>query len=269
MAITPDELRQKTFSIVRKGFDQREVIRYLEALALELEAASTIAADEEIVVADVVEVEPVVDTPSLTTGSEATPVAHDEFDKVASEISGMLRHAQDSAEKIRSDAENDARALVEQVRTDIEADRAAHEDAAAELIRRTEERAGAMRTEAEEYSSRVRTEADEYVEARTRELSLNAEADRAEAESELKAAKIDAETTIEKAKNEAAEILARSEAEAKARADELTSQARATIEAFYDAEKSSRENLELARTNIENALAQLHVSEIADQAVSS
>ncbi len=294
MAITPDEIRNKTFSIHRRGYDQQEVSRYLAAIADELAAfnesvAAGNAGGDDIIVAEVVpgedgassqdQTDVVAEeistlTPEPAPSKSMQSFNSDEFDRVGTEISVMLRQAQESAMKIRSDAESEARTLVDQIRLDIEADRLAHEQAAGELITRTEERAAEIRTEAEGYSNQTRTEADSYaVDVRDRaesertELTAAVEADRKLAADKLSAASEDAEVTLADAKREADEIRKQAEADAKAEADEMLESARRTLNELVEAEKMSKQNLEEARVNIENALNNLRLTSVSDSSL--
>ena len=181
----------------------------------------------------------------------------------------MLRQAQESALKIRTDAEIEARTLVDQVRLDIETDRAAHEQAASELINRTEEQATRIRTDAEIYASETRRAADEYAagkreeaEKYQRDSEIAADADRKLAVEKLESAKREAEATIANANERAAEIVSSAEGEARTTSERILGQATSTLEGFADAERQSRSSLEAAKTAIESALTQLRVSEI-------
>lgn len=291
MALSPDEVRNKTFPINRKGYDQAAVHRYLDAVANELADFNRHASDQdEIIVADVVNVEvddaelvpsapaiadsPQIEEPAMTAAVPSSSA--DDFDRVGNEISLMLRQAQESSIKIRNDAEVEARTLVDQVRIDIEADRLAHEQAAGELISRTEERANEVRLEAETYSTRTRTGADEYAAERRQsadreahESAAAAEADRKLAGEKLAAATSEAEVAVAEAKKQAAEIIANAESQAKERSDELLSEARSTFAKLVDAERSSRANLVEANTNIRKALDQLRLTEMDDSAIVS
>jgi len=292
MAISPDDLRNKTFAIVKKGYDRPDVHRYLGAIADELEAFNRQAdAENEIVLADIIDVEstsddtPMIETPNAVdapkldepemTAKVSGPSA-DDFDRVGNEISLMLRQAQESSIKIRNDAEVEARTLVDQVRLDIESDRLAHEQAAGELISRTEERAAIVRSEAEDYATQARNSADDYADERResaeREASESeaaAEADRKLAAEKLDAASKEAESTVAEAKTRAEEIISKAEADAQARSDQLLDEARTTLTTLVEAEKSSRENLEDARKNIQAALEQLRLTDIDNGAVAA
>lgn len=290
MATSPDDLRNKTFSIVKKGYERGEVHRFLGTVADELQAFnSAVQSDEEIVVADVVdedepkvldavevspEPEPVaaatdhgadeVEAQQAVFTPSQSPASVDDFDRMGNEISLMLRQAQESAFKIRSDAEVEARTLVDQVRLDIESDRLAHEQAAAELISRTEERAAQVRTEAEDYAADVRGSADEYSNEKRAEIDrlheealAAAEADRTEAAATLANANEEADKTRKNAESDAAKVVSEAEKAAQERKEEMLVEAQATLANLTDAERESRENLERARDVIHSALEEL------------
>ena len=298
MATTPDDLRNKTFSIVKKGYERGEVHRFLGSVANELQAFRAEArSNEEIIVADVVaedepdfievvtaEQEPSPDSVAVSTQDlganvvaetadskarvSATGSSLDDFDRVGNEISLMLRQAQESAYKIRDDAEVEARTLVDQVRLDIESDRLAHEQAAAELIARTEERAAQLRTEAEEYALDIRGSAEEYSTEQRGEIDrlheqaqAAAQADRTEAAATLANANEEAAETRAKSLSTADEVISKAEADAQARSEEMLVQAQATVSSLTNAEQVSRENLKQAREAIDAALEELESSD--------
>ena len=237
MAMSPDEVRNKTFHIAKRGYERGEVHRFLDGIASELEtirvAAEGDATDAVVVEAETVEdvaAEVVEATPAESDSATVTTSARgsDDFDRVGNEISLMLRQAQESALKIRSDAEVEASTLVDQVRLDIEADRSAHEQAAQELIARTEDRAASLRREAETYSEDTRRSADDYASARRsdadairREVEIAAETDRKQASDRLAAASIEAEATMNEAQARAERLVIDAETEAQNRADAM------------------------------------------------
>ncbi|MGI9607098.1 MAG: DivIVA domain-containing protein [Acidimicrobiales bacterium] len=256
MAMSPEDVRNQTFSVRKRGYDRGEVHRFLDGVAEELHAFSEAAVGAAAQVAAqpvaaeaklddlVIEAEPVSAEPAITT---APTTSVDEFDRVGSEISLMLRQAQESALKIRNDAEVEARTLVDQVRLDLEADRSAHEQAAADLIGRTEERASEIRSEADTYGEETRGSADDYA-ARVREDSDRA---RSEADEAVAAAQTQAETIVGDARTAATD-----------EAEHILSDARSTLTNFVHAERASRENLENARSLIDSALSQISVTDI-------
>ncbi len=330
--MSPEDIRNKTFSIVRKGYERGEVHRFLDTIAQELQTfnagggpAEAVIVDESPALAPAPVAEPVVDPtepdlpdptdllgdlggvdddlpepriadappapmedvpgfaepmpapePVASFSPEPAPVAasvgptdFDNFDRVGNEISMMLRQAQESAVKIRTDAEVEARALVDQVRLDIEADRLNHERAAADLIARTEERAGQLRSEAERYSEDTRRSADDYAtEQRSNadrehaEAQAASEADRKLAADKLESATREAEATIAAAREEATTIVTTAEKQAHDTSDRMLAEARNTLTNFIGAEQSTRDNLSQARSAIDAALAQLRLTEI-------
>jgi DivIVA domain-containing protein len=307
MAMSPDEVRNKTFSIVKKGYERGEVHRFLDDVARQLNDFTTgsggptdavviespPAPEPLLAVAPLEEPEPAPEpapapapapepepAPEPITfepAPEPEPVAQtaasfsgaDGFDRVGNEISLMLRQAQESALKIRSDAEVEARTLIDQVRLDIESDRAAHEAAAAELVSRTEQRAAEIRAEAEAHSVETRTSADEYstmkrAEAETyqRDTEVAADADRKLAAEKLESAKREAEATIMNANATAEATIADAEKTALKGSRDVLEKAQMSMNGFVDAERESRSNLEAARNAIESALAQLKIAEI-------
>lgn len=274
MATSPNELRKKTFAVVPKGYDRPEVNKYLAELAEELESfnrnADAPVGDEQGPATDA---NPASETADSDGPAEATPrpekTSSDDFDRVGNEISLMLRQAQESAMKIRDDAEIEARTLVDQVRVDIEADRVAHEQAAAELISRTEERATSIRVSAEEYSRDTRDKADEFsesrkaaVEAELAEAVAEASATREKSAEQLRSANQEAQATLAEAQNRAREIIAHAEADAQSRSDELLSQARASLQNLIEAETRTRQDLDQARRSITSVLDQLSIAEL-------
>lgn len=294
MAMSPDDLRNKTFTIVKKGYERGEVHRFLGTIADELSSFNTTAqSNDEIVFANVVdEQEPGVVffdsvpeepswqddeaddvAPSIEPEPAMTPTTSsiDDFDRMGNEISLMLRQAQESAIKIRGDAEVEARTLVDQVRLDIESDRLAHEQAAAELISRTEERAAKLRDDAEAYARQVRESADSYADEQRseadrihEEASAAAEADRKSAEDVLASANTSAEATLANARESADAVLEAAQRDAEARAETIVAEANATLATLVDAERDSRHNLEEARSIIDSALAELGTPRTSD-----
>lgn len=297
MALTAHEIRNQTFTIAKKGYDRGEVHRFLGHVANEIDQAIHSAASDAVVIDDggpqviaaviepsPTEIEltapaaPIVDMAPAEAPAAVAPVASsfDEFDRVGSEISTMLRQAQESAAKIRNEAEVEAQALLEQVTNDIETDRAAHEKAAKELIARTEERAAALRADAEAYSNETKRAADEYAatqraDADRARADANAavEADRSLATERLEAANREAEATVSNANERATEIVTTAETQAQATTDDMLSEARDTLSTFAGTEESSRANLEQLRSTIDHALSQLRVTDIDTTSLAS
>ncbi len=270
MAISSNELRKKTFSVVPKGYDRPEVNRYLADLADQLEQfnaqhSSGPQADEASQARATEPETTAVETAQIDDDRSAEPTmsaptnanADDDFDRVGAEISVMLRQAHESASKIREDAEVEARSLIDQVRLDIEADRVAHESAAAELISRTEERATAIRTSAEDYGRETRSMADHYAETRHNDVEAELAASISEAEAtrqltaeHLTAANREASAMVEEATHRSRTIIA----EAEAFSGKIQRDGQAKLQAMLEAEARTREDLLTLQRSISTIL---------------
>lgn len=215
----------------------------------------------------------------------------DDFDRVGTEISIMLRHAQESASKIRGDAEVEAQALVEQVRADLEADRIAHDQAATELIARTEETANTIRIDAEKFSRDTRAETEQHAATRKQEVEAelvqvvsDTHADRQRAGEELEAATSQAAQTVADAQKQAAQIIAQSEADAKTRAEEIVAQgqadaqatsdaviaqAREALQKLIDVEARSRSELDQTRKSIDAVIKQMTLTKLGEKSLAA
>ena len=126
-----------------------------------------------------------------------------------------------------------------------------------------------MRTDAENYATETRRAADEYASAKRdevdqyqRDAEVSADADRKLAAEKLESAKREAEATVLNANQRSEEVLAEAEQNAQEKAELIQAQASDTMDGFIEAERTSRESLEGARTAIDSALAQLHITEI-------
>lgn len=263
MAISAAELRSKTFEVVPKGYDRPEVHRYLNALANELQEFNNSAQTEEAGLGSTY----VATGPATASPQSSEPLGVEDFDRVGNEISLMLRQAQESAMKIRSDAELEARTLVDQVRLDIEADRVAHEQAAGELIRRTDERAMSIRLSAEDYARDTRMSVEEYqqerrtaIDTEAAEAASEAAAARQMTADNLASASLEAQSTVAEANDRARSIIEDAEAEAQTRSNAILEQARATLKRLAEEEERTRRDLEDARRNIDDVLGQPKVS---------
>lgn len=137
-------------------------------------------------------------------------------------------------------------ALVDQYRAEIESERSAHEEAATELIARTEEHAAHIRAEAEAYAADTRRSANEYAVEQRAEIA------------QLPNAQIAAD-----------ELLAKAEAEAKTRRDEILSEAEARLSSLVDAQLNARTNLTKVVNGIDLALDQQSTAPRLDPAANS
>ncbi len=153
MAITPDEIENRVFGLVRRGYDPTEVDDFLQEVAVALARAQGGLAEA-------------VATPASS--------AQDDFARLGEEVAAILRQAHESVEKLRHRVAADA-ALVRQT---------AEQEAAA-LRLAAEEETAAQRLAAEQLvvSFLTEAEADRTQAARIREAT--------EAEAAVKLAEVE------------------------------------------------------------------------------
>ena len=121
-----ERIRSATFSIARKGYDKREVERFLNKLADWLEAGGGDQARSDLV--------------------------KRELGRVGEKTARILAEAEDSAEQLRSDAQHEASGVLGQAREQAQSTR----DSADEYAARTRETA-------DRYGEKVRAEAERDV----------------------------------------------------------------------------------------------------------
>ena len=101
--MTPDEIENHVFSLVRRGFDPDEVNAFLHPVAAALSEALTRVdppADET------------ADAPASTTAAAVRPIGgEDDFGHLGEEVAAILRQAHDSVAELRHRAEADAALL--------------------------------------------------------------------------------------------------------------------------------------------------------------
>ena len=291
--VTPDEIRQKSFSIARRGFDQVEVSSYLLEVAKsvdgvlnDLEAARAVAANK-----------------SNAAPTTPSPINHvDDFDKVASEMSGLLRSAHEKAVKLRSDAENEARITLERVEAEIGDKRQQHEDEMANELSHVEERAQRIKDEADAYAAETREAADSYGDALRQEarkeasrmmsesekfaaaareeattmadtirdqvldetaaIRMAAAEQRDEAECLHRTAEESAATSLEDAERRAKDIIEGAKELATARVEETLTEGRTAVRALLEAEHVARENITAAHRALERVMADIEAPDL-------
>jgi DivIVA domain-containing protein len=118
-----ERIRSATFPIARKGYEKREVERFLNKLADWLEAGGGDQARSDLV--------------------------KRELERVGEKTARILSEAEDSAELIRSEAEQEAAGTLKRVR-----------EQAAETRQSADEYAARVRQEADEYGEKIRHEAE-------------------------------------------------------------------------------------------------------------
>lgn len=127
------QLRTITFSDERKGFDKREVREFLAEVAEWIEGG----------------------------GGD---VVRRRLERIAQKSANMLADAEDGAESLRREAEQETRALIDNAKADADAARVEAEAEGREQLREARAEATSAREAANQYASETRTKADEYAE---------------------------------------------------------------------------------------------------------
>jgi DivIVA domain-containing protein len=170
MAITPDEIENRVFPLVRRGYDPAEVDDFLRDVASALAQAQGGLATPPAAAEEAPEAEP----------AAATVRGPDDFEQMGEEVAAILRQAHESVATLRHRAETDA-ALIRQdaQREADELTGRAHADRQAAAIELE-----AARADADWLLSDVRRQADEAAAAttalareRTREIIETARAE--------------------------------------------------------------------------------------------
>jgi hypothetical protein len=127
------QLRTVTFSEERKGFDKSEVRQYLTEVADWIEGG----------------------------GGD---VVRRRLERIAHKSANMLADAEDGAESLRLEAEQETKVLLDSAKNEADSCRAEAEADAREQLRDARAEATSTREEANQYASETTTDADEYAE---------------------------------------------------------------------------------------------------------
>jgi DivIVA domain-containing protein len=209
-----DRIRTATFPTGRRGYDKREVDRFLARLAEWLETG----------VAD----------------QGPTDAVRRELEQVGEQTAKILTEAHDVAERLRVQAEREVEGLTEGAQTQAAQKRAEAEKILAEAQGVAETAAQKLRTEADKYATKTRTDAD-----RDAEQSLTkarAEAKRVVAEANER--KQDIESVIADLEARRDEVLESLERMSTELAGTATQHAKAIAKKAADAAAKAREGEE-------------------------
>jgi DivIVA domain-containing protein len=133
---TIEKIRNATFTLSRRGYDRREVDSYLSKLADWLQGGGTNQVHSDTIKA--------------------------ELDRIGRNTSKILTAAQEAADSLCADAQNQAREIVESSRQEIESTRKAADEYAKKAREEAQGIAGKARAEAESHSKRIRSEAEAH-----------------------------------------------------------------------------------------------------------
>ena len=122
--ITSEQIRRREFVTTRRGYDPDQVRDYLEALADQVDLMATMIRDARM-------------EADALLRSDAEPKA-DPYERLARRVSGVIKAADDAAERSRMEARRDAELLMTEARDDAERIRAEAKTAAEEARRHAE-----------------------------------------------------------------------------------------------------------------------------------
>lgn len=176
MAITPEEIEQRSFAFVRRGYDTEEVDTFLAEVAATLRDAQAESARLNAELA----AEPPPPPPPPETPITAVTAGGDDFSRLGEEVAAVLRQAHESVARLREQAEAEA----QQTRHEAEAESALlREQAQRELdeannvLNRTQAEADAKRAEIQREADATTEQAVNRARARTREIIEQAKLD--------------------------------------------------------------------------------------------
>ena len=166
-----ERIRTATFNVARRGYDKREVDRFLERLADWLETGG---------------------------GDDArSQVVRSELERIGEQTGRILTDAHDAGEALRMEAEREAEEITARVAAEVDEQRQA--------AKRYE---SGIRAEADAYSERTHIEVDEYSTETRGEADSYAARVRNEANAEAAATREDADAYAESTRGEADEAAA-------------------------------------------------------------
>jgi DivIVA domain-containing protein len=173
----PREIRRKTFSLVRRGFDPDEVARYLGELADQIDAITAAARQNR-------------------------------YRKLGQEVEAVLRTAHEQAARMRIEAKRAAKAIKDDAALyALEQKREADQDRdeAKRMLVRSQERASSLVREAEEQAAGVVRTAEALARTRTTQVLAQAQRrldrvtrDEHQAQHRLRTAQVDLQAVIER-----------------------------------------------------------------------
>lgn len=176
-----DRIRSATFTISRRGYEKREVERFLSQIADWLETGG---------------------------GDQArADVVKRELERVGQRTASILASAEDSAEQLRTEAEEEAAEAKDRARAEATRTRKAADDYSAKTRKGADEYSEKTRHGADEYSAKTRKDADEYSNRTRTAADVYADQTR-------KAADADAAQTRAEAEQQARETIAAGEGKA-------------------------------------------------------
>lgn len=288
MALSPEDITSRKFTITRRGYDTDEVDTFLGFVAREVHNLQAGSRPQQPLPERRPQHQtpgpPAPDPPTQGRGAPQQPpgpsapaqpapaqapaqppqAGGDDFERLGSEVASVLRTAHESVDKLRADAEQAAGALRQRAEKDAAELRAVTARECEELQARASAEAERLRSEAATYAVETRRQADEkldsaahqVVDAEERSEALMAET-KARAAAVRDEAQQQAASVLATAEAKARETTEQAEAHAQARKNELLGYARSRLDSAAQAERVTFERLAATVTELEELLARL------------
>ena len=162
-----DRIRSATFTIGRRGYEKREVERFLNQIADWLETGGDDQARSDVV--------------------------KRELERVGHHTAGILASAEDSAEQLRAEADGQAAQAVDEARAEATRTRKGADEYSAKTRKGADEYSQKARTAADEYAAKARKEADEYSVRTRKAADTYADQTRSAADADARQARAEAD----------------------------------------------------------------------------
>ena len=266
VAISPDEIENKQFTIGRRGFEREEVEEYLGRVARQIrrldaelsEAEAAALAASTPVESDTVETphQPKGPGPGATLDEDIAYFTDDRFTEFGDRMASLLRIAHEDAAEVRAKAESDAEAA--RAESEAAADTAAA--AAAEVRAEAENYRAEVRAEAEAYREQVKAEAEGYRE----QVKAEATAEREAAAAEMAEARAQSNELLAQARSQADLLKHEADELSRAKIRENIDAAEKRLSILRTTEVSSRERISVAQQELEAALAKLNAAPLEE-----
>ncbi len=263
MALSPEQYENQEFTVAFRGWKKEEVTAFLKARATDfrelqskLDAAKAEVEEAKRSKEAAIAAAAQLPVPPALTATASEKADADKFNEMGDRIAGLLRVAEESAEKIKNEAEVDAeemKTLAGMEAEELKAD-------AQRILDEAHAEAEKIRSEADSSVAEMKTEVEEAranLDAELAEIREQTEADRKQAAEELAEAKAEVAELLAEARSQSEFI--RHEADeivrVKVRTDMETAEKRMRI--LQLTEQSSRDRLVAAQSELNAALEKL------------
>ena len=235
VALSPEEIENRTFPAVVRGYERSAVDAFLHEVAAEVRRLQSAAARAVAQPAPVSAAQP-----------EAAAAPVDPYETVGAQLATLLRTAGDSAARIRREAEDIAETTRREAEEEAERLLGSAEERAREVVASAEREADQLVAEANANLQRAQEEAQSIVEQARQEATeglehANARAERSIQEAEV--TRLQAQEAANQARAQAERDAERIRQQAEGEADRLITEAQARNDQLRNANVELRERL--------------------------